>query len=490
MGCDTLNVLFLAAEADPLVKVGGLGDVAGSLPRALQSLSAHEAGNRKIEVRLVLPFHAAIRQKFPNPAFLFQFDVPMENGKTTASIYFIEINGIRTYLIDGPLIPAEGPVYHANPSADGAKYIFFSLAALQLIKTLEWMPDILHANDWHTAIAVYSLSALRQTDPFYRKIKSLLTVHNLPFMGTGNEAAFDLFNLQPSPDSLLPAWASKVPLPLGLLAADRIVTVSPSYAKEILTPEYGCGLDDFLRIRQNKIIGIVNGLDPDNWDPARDSIIPSNYSLNTLSLRAANKDALAREFSMEIDPKIPLVILISRMDPQKGIDLAVDGLRLAADMQWQAILLGAGDPALESACGQLAIDYPERVRSIARFDIQLARRMYAGADLLLMPSRYEPCGLSQLMAMRYGCVPLARATGGLRDTILDEERFPDAGTGFLFLPPQPNALAVTLRTALMMFPDQKRWCGIQERGMKQDFSWKRSALAYAKIYRDLMEEKL
>ncbi len=490
MRCDALKVLFLASEADPLVKVGGLADVAGSLPRALQQLTAEEAGDGKIEVRLVLPFHSAIKKKSLNPAFLFDFPIPVTDGEVTASVFFIEVNGIRTYLISGPPIPEDGPVYSSDPAVDGPKYVFFSLAALELAKRLEWQPDILHGNDWHTALSVYGLHIRRKSDPFYRNVRSVLTIHNLPFMGAGTEAAFDYFNLPSSEYALLPWWARKVPLPLGLQSADRIVAVSPNYAREITTPEYGCGLDTFLKTREKSIFGILNGLDQDNWDPARDTIIPNNYSLNSLACRQANKDALACDFSLNKDPEIPLIILISRMDPQKGVDLAVEGLRQTMDLPWQAILLGSGNPRLEYACQQLADDFPERIKAVIRFDIPLSRRLYSGADILLMPSRYEPCGLAQMMAMRYGCVPLARATGGLQDTILDENSFIEGGTGFLFQTAEAGALSMAIRSALQVFPDRKRWCGIQERGMKQDFSWERSALEYSKIYHNLLEVKL
>ncbi len=490
MRCDAIKVLFLAAEADPLVKVGGLGDVAGSLPRALQLLTGDQAGDGTIDVRLVLPFHSEIKKKLPDPAFLFDFEIPTSEGMVTAKIYFVEVNGIRTYLISGPPIPEEGPVYSSDPAIDGPKYVFFSLAALKMVKQLEWHPDILHGNDWHTALSLYGLNARRRIDPFYRKIRSVLTIHNLPFMGAGTEAAFDQFKIAPSNYPLLPWWARKIPLPLGLQTADRIVAVSPSYAKEITTPDYGCGLDTFLQARKRSISGIVNGLDQDKWDPARDTIIEANYSINSMACRPDNKQALACDFSLNNDPAIPLIIVISRMDPQKGVDLAVEGLRQTVDLPWQAILLGSGDPRLENACRQLAADFPDRVKAIIRFDASLSRRLYAGADILIMPSRYEPCGLAQMMAMRYGCVPLARATGGLRDTIQDELECMDQGTGFLFQSADPRALSTPLRQALQIFPDRIHWRGIQERGMAQNFSWEKSALEYAKIYHNLMEAKL
>ena len=481
----TIKVLFLAAEADPLVKIGGLGDVAGSLPRALEQLSPEKTGGAVIEARLVIPYHAAIRSKFPDPKLLCEFEVPSKNGPIAAQAYWIQDDG-DTFLIAGEPIDVSTAVYDADATLAGRKFFFFSLAALEMVKKLGWQPDILHANDWHTALAVYALELIKANDPFFKNIHSVFTLHNLPFMGIGTEEAFDSFGLPPSQDPRLPWWAKKLPLPLGLQVAERIVAVSPSYARGILTPEYGCGLEEFLKTRQNFIAGILNGLDPNTWNPATDPYIPQNFTLMTLANRQENKSALIKEFSLDPDPNIPLLILISRMDPQKGIDLAIEGLVQTVAENWQAIFLGAGDPQLEDACQNLEKAYPERIRVINRFDSQLSRRMYAGGDILLMPSRYEPCGLAQMIAMRYGCVPLARATGGLLDTVIDIAEGQERGTGFLFTSATPIAFAETLRRALAVFPNRERWRVIQMQGMRQDFSWENSALEYVKLYQDLI----
>jgi len=488
MTTKTIKVLFLAAEADPLVKVGGLGDVAGSLPRALNHLPDEITGDYKVEVRLVLPFHSAIRKKITNPTHLFDFTINSRHGPLTAKAFQIEANGLLTYLIAGAAIAEDSPVYSPDASIDGPKYLFFSLATLELAKKLDWQPDILHANDWHTAIAVYAMNIQKKSEAFFKNTHSVLTVNNLPFMGNGTEAAFDEFLLPASKYPRLPWWARKFPLPLGLQTADRIVAVSPTYANEILTPEYGCGLETFLKARRKAISGIVNGLDQESWDPSRDKTTAVNFSAKSLEKRIENKNALTAEFSLDKNPSIPLLILISRMDPQKGVDLAIDGLRKAVNLQWQAILLGTGDPKLEDACLALEKDFPNRVRAAIRFDAALSRRMYAGADILLMPSRYEPCGLAQMMAMRYGCVPLARSTGGLQDTITDAENSDTKGTGFLFKPATSLAFVETLQKALKIFPNQVRWSAIQKRGMAQDFSWQKSAFDYANLYRNLEED--
>jgi starch synthase len=484
-----IKVLYLASEADPLVKVGGLGDVAGSLPRALKQLSREKAGGTAIDIRLALPFHAAIRNKVSDPELLFEFEVASLAGPIKTQVYQTETNAVPTYLIAGEPIGEDALVYDPDPAVDGQKYIFFSMAALEMLKVLNWKPDILHANDWHTALSVYALETKRPTDQHFKDIRSVLTIHNLPFMGAGTAAAFDYFRLTPSRHPLMPWWATKFPLPLGLQAADRIVAVSPTYAREILTPEYGCSLEKFLQSRQRSISGIVNGIDQENWDPEKDVNIPVNFGAATLEMRVHNKIALTKEFSLDADPKIPLLIMISRMDQQKGVDLVVGGLNQAIHERWQAILLGTGDPKLEEACRKLEKNHPERVGAAIRFDVKLSRRMYAGADILLMPSRYEPCGLAQMMAMRYGCVPLARATGGLQDTIVDVASSGEKGTGFLFQPATATAFAETLHQALEIFPDQERWSAIQRRGMGQDFSWENSAIQYVKLYRELLQDQ-
>ena len=477
----TLKVLFLAAEADPLVKVGGLGDVAGSLPQALRALPAEDV---RVDARLLLPYHDAVRQKLPNPEFLFSFPVEPKSGAHTAEAYRAEVNGVPVYLIGGEPI-ANSPVYSPDSAADGRKYVFFSAAVLGMMDRLEWKPDIVHANDWHTALVVYLLKLRQKGSPAGARPKTVFTMHNLPFMGAGTEAAFDDYGIPPSRYSLVPWWGKKFPLPLAIQTADRVTTVSETYAQEILTPEFGCGLEKLLQARHKVVSGIVNGLDMDAWDPSRDPRLPAPFSADQLHLRAGNKTALAREFDLDPDPTLPLLVLVSRMDQQKGVDLAIEGLASLIGRSWQAILLGTGNPELEEACRQLESSHPNRVRAAIRFDVNLSRRMYAGGDILLMPSRYEPCGLAQMMAMRYGCAPLARATGGLQDTISDVSAHPESGTGFLFKPATAEAFAGALVRALDLYKDQDAWQALQIRGMRQDFSWSKSALAYLRLYQGL-----
>jgi starch synthase len=335
---------------------------------------------------------------------------------------------------------------------------------------------------------VYALGLNREPGSFFSNTVTLLGVHNLPYLGVGAGEAMVAFGLPPAVQSDLPWWAQKMPLPLGLLAADEIVAPSPTYAREILTEEFGSGLQDFLSAQQQKITGILNGINTETWDPEQDQALATRYNIQTLPQRMVNKKALQEEFGLEVNPGIPLLGMVTRMDPQKGVDLVPEALDLISDEPWQAIILGTGVTTLEAAVRRLEARYPQRVRAVIRFDTQLSRRVYGGADALLIPSRYEPSGLTQMIAMRYGCVPIARATGGLRDSIRDCGQNSDC-TGFLFSEVSPESLAGALRRALTLFKDQQSWQRLQKMGMAEDFSWQGSARKYLELYDRLVRRR-
>lgn len=483
---EDLRVFFLAAEADPLIKVGGLGDVAGSLPYALQELVPEKTGGAKMDVRMAIPFHSAIRPKLDKVDHVASFEISNAKGSISADIFETKIKQLTIYLVAGlPFGPGE-PVYSADNYRDGNKYAFFTLAALELLHHIGWMPDVIHANDWHTALAPYAAKTLPQFGGL-NATPSVLTIHNLPFMGAGAEKALQEYFIPPSMEPNLPEWARLFPLPLGLVSANRIIAVSPSYAAEILTPEFGCSLESYLQSRQDAVSGILNGLDQASWDPTTDPDIPAQFGSHNLEERRKNREALLRELNLKIIPEAPLIIIISRMDQQKGIDLAIEALHQLDNRPWQAAILGTGAPLLEAGCRHLQETFPDRVRSILKFDAHLARRMYAGGDMILMPSRYEPCGLAQMIAMRYGCVPVARATGGLKDTIHDISS--PGATGFLFKEATVEALIGALEAAITKFTDLPEWKKLQLRGMQMDFSWERSALDYAHVYQSLKDKE-
>ena len=484
---EALKILFIASEAEPLVKVGGLGDVAGSLPPALMALDQSEVEGKRLDVRLVIPFHGAVRQKITNPELVATFDILRNHQPVNAQVFYTRQGQVPTYLIAGPPIPPEAPVYSQDNRLDTEKYIFFSLAALELCKAIGWIPDILHANDWHTACAVYGLALHRQSQPEFAKTRSVLTVHNLPFLGADAPDILAAYGLPSSQDPRLPDWARAMPLPLGLQAADQIVAVSPKYAKEILTAEFGSGLQDFLKSRKKSILGILNGLDQVAWDPSNDAYLPTCYGADDISQRQLNKKALLSSFALPEQADVPLIIMVTRMDRQKGVDLAIEALQASLKLPWQALFLGTGDPVFENACRSLEAAMPDRFRTAIKFDNKLAHTMYAGADILLMPSRYEPCGLSQMIAMRYGCIPLARSTGGLKDSIHDNQDV-TSSTGFLFKPSTPLALVKTLKRAIERYYNHGAWHHMQVQGMQQDFSWRQSAIAYTNLYLRLREK--
>lgn len=490
-----INVLFMAAEADPFIKIGGLGDVAGSLPRALRTVGASvNLLPADLDVRLVLPFHPGIHTDIYPLVQIAEFKVPTIRNDISVKAYSLEADGLPVYLIGGSPIEQESAVYSSNLETDGFKYVFFSQAALYLAKELNWKPDILHANDWHTAAAVYSLALNRPTDPFFRQTTSLLTLHNLPYLGAMTSSALEAFDLPPAENTSLPVWAEHMALPLGLLTADVIVAVSKGYAKEIMTDEFGSGLQTFLKARSDKVTGILNGLDTGKWDPTNDDVLAANFTPTNLQARSENKAFLQNELGLEKNPILPLLAMVTRMDPQKGVDLAVDSLRMinqsaVSAQPLQAVFLGMGAPPIEQAVRLLEQDYPISIRSCITYDEKLSRRIYAGSDMLLMPSRYEPCGLSQMIAMHYGCIPIARATGGLSDTIQDPKDTEES-TGFLFRPATSEALAVAIQRAVTLFSsDPKNWQAMQIRGMQRDFSWDRSALEYIKQYKQLLDKR-
>ena len=480
---ETINILFLAAEASPFIKVGGLADVAGSLPFALRSLTTRQTGGFVLDVRLVLPLHRMAQAGVVTLKPLINLVVSTEVGEINAQTYEASLNGVPTYFIDGSPISRSEFVYSPNPEDDQEKYTFFSLAVLELMRVLNWKVHIVHANDWHTALSIYALRTFSK-DHFFSRTAGLVTLHNLPYMGGDSSDILKKYGIQELVDESIPDWARGQALPLGLWAADAIVPVSATYAREILTPEFGCGLQDFLQSRTKRITGVINGLDVNQWDPATDEFIFSNYSMNTLEIRKKNKISLLQKIDLDTDPRIPLIGMVTRIDYQKGIDLVIQALPMLMEKRWQLIILGSGDIALEKELSQFQVKYPDRVRVIMLYDNQMSHQIYAGSDMFLMPSRYEPCGLSQMIAMRYGNVPVVHATGGLKDTVLEGK------TGFLFADSNPESQADAIKRALKVFSEPGKWQSLQRCGMVQDFSWTLSAIQYSTIYRSIASKYL
>jgi starch synthase len=478
---ETLKVLVAASEAEPFIKVGGLGDVAGSLPGALTDYFKETPNLPALDIRLIIPFHSRIQSSKFTIEKITSFDIQGGLEPVQAVVYLCSDLKYPVYLIAGEPIPADAAVYDPSPTVDGKKFSFFSLAVLEFCRAQEWIPDVIHANDWHTALIPY----LMRENPLYKETfkqtKTILGVHNLPFMGGGTQAGLKEMGITSSKDFRLPKWSRYMPLPMGLATTDRIIAVSPGYAREILTPEFGSGLDGFLFTCTDKVTGILNGLDTKVWNPARDSFLVSTYTKLSLQNRAKNKQEMLERLGLEYDPRTPLILMITRIDQQKGIDFALEAVKNITGRKFQLIILGVGDPTLEDACKALEEIMPDQARFLQRFDQALSHQLYSSGDMILIPSRYEPCGLTQMISMRYGCVPVARNTGGLSDTIADTD--PESGqTGFLFDDASAVSCEKAIERALNSFINQPAWQKIQKNGMKTDLSWKNSAAKYADEY--------
>ena len=469
-----MKVLFLAAEAAPFVKVGGLGDVAGSLPLALAALGH--------DVRLAIPGYGAIDWPRFQPKPAGSFEVPHAGGRDPGQIWEIE-SDVPVWLLTGPLIPRDQAIYSESLAVDARKFLFFSLGALAACRALDFRPDVIHANDWHTGPAVLRLATTRGHDPFLRDTASVFTIHNLPYTGRGAGPYLAQYGLPASPAlAFLPDWARDSMLGIGLATADFLTTVSPTYAKEIQTPEGGHGLDATLRARADRLRGVLNGIDVRAWDPSTDPALAARFDRATLEKRSANRAALAEEAGLAPDPNAFLLGMVSRLDSQKGFDIALPVLAGWLESGGQLVALGSGDPAIERGLAELELAFPGRASVRLRFDPPYSRRIYGGADGILIPSRYEPCGLTQMLAMRYGAVPIARRTGGLADTIVDVGD--PGGTGILFDGYDPVSLAHALDRAVRVYAHPESWSELQRRGMEKDFSWDRSAAEYEAIYRE------
>ena len=481
---EKINILFVASEAAPLIKIGGLGDYVGSLPKALISEAHQRDVNIKIDIRIALPFAQGINPLFIDREQLFSFTSNHGNKTNHFNVYTAVVDAIPHYILENSTLPhLQQNVYAADPAEDGEKFISFSLACSDLMDKLDWKADIVQCNDWQTGVLCAWLKAHNTKST--RTVKSIFVIHNLPFMGAGTAPTMKEYGIEAVSHPALPHWGNDLPLLSGIVNADKVITVSPSYAKEILTPDFGNGLQDFLHTQQDKLSGILNGIDQSIWDPETDPYIARNFSCSDLKARAMNKEHLQLSLSLETNSQTPLLVMVSRLDIQKGVNLLVDTLRALPEMDWQAVILGTGNAAQEQLTRRLEQDFPRRVRVINRFEAAFSHQLYAGGDMFLMPSLYEPCGTSQMIAMRYGCIPVAHAVGGLVDSIQDEE---EQRTGFLFYDATVKGFLAVLNKALRRYRKPGEWGIIQKRAMQQDFSWKKSAGKYLEVYESILRE--
>jgi starch synthase len=473
-----LQILFASAEAAPYAKVGGLADVVGSLPQALAALGH--------EVSVALPLYGTIdRARWGIGAGGESLAVPFAGAEDAVVLRETSREGVRIVLFDDPKYLGRPRVY--GEADDPKRFAFFCRAVAEF--AARWRPDVVHAHDWHAGLIP---QLLRQ--PFAERLPataSAFTIHNLAYQGVTRERILQAVGLPE--DRLLiekKRYGKQIdPMARGIAFADVVSTVSPRYAQEILTPEFGEGLEPLLEERRNDVYGILNGIDTTIFDPARDPHIVATYSADDPVGKSLCKAALQEEFALAEDPSIPLVGVVGRLVEQKGVDLLVAVLPQLLSAGAQAIILGTGEPAYERRLKALAAKVVDSFGLQIGFDAALAQRIYAGADLFLMPSRFEPCGLGQLISLRYGTVPVVHAVGGLADTVRDADARPEDGNGFAFGTYAAPAFMDACRRAMVAFRDSARWARLIVRGMREDHSWAASAREYVSLYETALENR-
>lgn len=477
---EKLRVLFAAFEASPFVKTGGLGDVAASLPGAVQCPT--------IEMRVVLPKLRQIPAEYQEKMkFLCSFYVPLGWRSQYCGLFELRRGGVTWYFLDNEYYFGRDSAY--GYFDDGERMAFFAKAICECCRYLpDFFPNVLHCNDWHTALAPVFLREQYRYAPGYSGIRTVFTIHNLKFQGQYDPHILsDILGLDgvaAARNQLLRDGGKCVNYLAGAVNySDRVTTVSPTYAREICTPYFGEGLQDLFLRRHDILSGILNGIDTVSYDPAKDRALVRNYT--DPDGKVENKKALQEELGLTVDPAVPLCVCVSRLTEQKGFDLlnAVAEEMLSCA---QIAVLGTGERAYEDYYRALEARHPGRFSAQIRFSEPLSRRMYAGADIFLMPSRFEPCGLSQMISMRYGAVPVVRQTGGLADSVEPYNRYTGEGTGFGFLNFNAHELLFTTQEACRLYTESPvAWGNLAAQGMAQDFSWRASALEYRKLYRGL-----
>ena len=474
-----MRILFAASESDPFIKTGGLGDVIGALPVALKELDN--------DVRVIIPNYRDIKEELKKELkYIDNFQVKVGWRNQYCGILEYEYEGVKFYLLDNEYYFKRSGLYGYYD--DGEKFAFFSRAVLEFLKHIEWTPDIIHCNDWQTAMipVLHKLEYIK--DEKFKNIKTVLSIHNLFFKGMfSKEILPELFgyDYEAFNNGSLEHNGAVSFLKGGINYSDKVLTVSKSYVEEIKTSEYGEGLDGLLRYRGDSVEGIVNGIDYKEYNPETDKYISFNYSFETIENKKFNKELLQKQLNLAVDKDVPMIGLVSRLTHQKGCDLIVRILDELLKEEVQVVILGTGEYIYEESFKSFCNKYKDRISVNITFSNDLAHKIYAASDMFLMPSLFEPCGLGQLIALRYGSIPIVRETGGLKDTIIPYNEYDESGNGFGFRNYSSDELLITLRYALDIFKDKKRWNKIVKSAMDSDNSWNKSAGEYMRIYKDM-----
>ena len=475
------NILFVASECVPFIKTGGLADVVGTLPKMFNK--------NEFDCRVIIPNYRCIPDKFRN-AFKYVTHFYMDMGERFSSVHVgimeYQYDGITFYFVDN-LFYFGGDKPYADTRYDIEKFIYFSKAVMAILPVIGFKPDIIHCHDWQAGLVPVYLHTLYKDNPFFRGTKTIFTIHNLRFQGIWDIKTIRSLSGLPdyvfTPDKLEYKKDANM-LKGGLVYADLITTVSGTYAGEIQTPYYGEGLDGLLRARNQSLCGIINGIDYDAYNPETDSAISKTYSIkNVKKGKAANKKALQSELGLPQDENKFMIAIISRLTDQKGLDLVRYALNRICDQHTQFVVIGTGDPQYENLFRDYAWRMPDRVSANILFNESFAHRLYAGADAVLVPSQFEPCGLTQLIGLRYGTVPIVRETGGLKDTVIPYNEYDGTGIGFSFANYNGEELLSVINYAKHIYFDcRKEWDQMVLRGMKTDYSWVNSARKYEELY--------
>ncbi len=477
------NVLFVSSEAVPFIKTGGLADVAGSLPKYFDK--------EHYDVRVMLPKYLCIPEKWRSQMkYVTHFYMDLAWRSQYVGVLEMEYAGVHYYFIDNEFYFA-GPKPYGYIHEDIEKFAFFSKAALSAMPLLGFKPDIVHCHDWQTGLVPVYMKERFHDGEFFRDMKSIMTIHNLKFQGIWDlKKVKDITGLPPYffTSDKLEAYGDANYLKGGIVYADAVTTVSDSYAEEIKTPFYGEHLDGLMRARSNCLTGIVNGIDYEEFNPATDTRIASNYNQKTFRKeKPKNKKTLQQELGLEVNDKKFMIGIVSRLTDQKGLDLIAYMMDQICAEDVQLVILGTGESQYENMFRHFAWKYPDRVSANIYYSEDMSHKIYASCDAFLMPSLFEPCGLSQLMSLRYGTVPIVRETGGLKDTVEPYNEYESTGTGFSFANYNAHEMMNTINYAKHVFYNNKReWNKIVDRGMLKDFSWTSSAKKYQKLYDNLL----
>ncbi|MCB2296731.1 glycogen synthase GlgA [Clostridium tagluense] len=477
-----MKVLFVASEAYPFIKTGGLGDVAYALPKALRKMG--------IDARVIIPKYSTIPLSFKNcMENLASFTVPVGWRNQYCGLKYLTYEDIPYYFVDNEYYFERPEIYGCYD--DGERYSYFSKAVLESIKHMgDFVPDIIHCNDWHSGILPALLKDSYSDDEMYSEIKSVFTIHNLKYQGVFPKEILDeLLNLDEGyfSDDALKFYDAISFMKGGIVFADAITTVSETYAGEIQTPFYGEGLDGLLRSKSEKLYGIVNGIDYELYNPKVDKKIFYNFDPDSIKQKVKNKLKLQNQLSFTVNENIPLVGIVTRLVKQKGLDLIVAKLQEILSLPIQIVLLGNGDGYYEDIFQYYASIYPSRISTNIVFDEVLAQKIYAASDMFLMPSLFEPCGIGQLIALKYGSIPIVRETGGLKDTIIPYNKYTGTGNGFSFENYSSDELMDTITSALNLYNDKDSWNKLVKNAMISNNSWESSAKNYMDLYSNLID---